>query len=99
MATVITYGTFDLFHIGHLRLQERAKGCDEKASGMGCLAGQFVSGCVCVALLMMAFTAPTLAVVGLQHSQTGYDDPAVFFDWYNLIGRIPIFKWRLPFGH
>lgn len=23
--TVITYGTFDLFHIGHLRLQEWAK--------------------------------------------------------------------------
>lgn len=25
MATVITYGTFDLFHIGHLRILERAK--------------------------------------------------------------------------
>ena len=25
MATVITYGTFDLFQIGHLRLLERAK--------------------------------------------------------------------------
>ena len=26
MATVIAYGTFDLFHIGHLRPLERAKG-------------------------------------------------------------------------
>jgi len=25
MANVITYGTFDLFHIGHLRILERAK--------------------------------------------------------------------------
>lgn len=25
MANVITYGTFDLFHIGHLRILQRAR--------------------------------------------------------------------------
>lgn len=30
MKTVITYGTFDLFHIGHLRLLERAKQLGDK---------------------------------------------------------------------
>ena len=29
MKTVITYGTFDLFHIGHLRMLERAKALTE----------------------------------------------------------------------
>jgi glycerol-3-phosphate cytidylyltransferase len=30
MANVLTYGTFDLFHIGHLRLLERAKSLGDK---------------------------------------------------------------------
>lgn len=30
MKTVITYGTFDLFHIGHLRLLQRAKALGDK---------------------------------------------------------------------
>jgi len=30
MKTVITYGTFDLFHIGHLRLLERAKALGDR---------------------------------------------------------------------
>ena len=29
MANVITYGTFDLFHIGHLRLLQRARALDK----------------------------------------------------------------------
>ncbi|AUN95518.1 adenylyltransferase/cytidyltransferase family protein [Pseudazoarcus pumilus] len=30
MKTVLTYGTFDLFHIGHLRLLERLRGLGER---------------------------------------------------------------------
>lgn len=30
MKTVITYGTFDLFHIGHLRLLERARALGDR---------------------------------------------------------------------
>lgn len=30
VATVITYGTFDLFHLGHLRLLQRAAGLGER---------------------------------------------------------------------
>jgi len=30
MTTVVTYGTFDLFHIGHLKLLERAKQLGDK---------------------------------------------------------------------
>ena len=30
MRTVITYGTFDLFHVGHLRLLNRAKALGDK---------------------------------------------------------------------
>ena len=30
MANVITYGTFDLFHVGHLRLLQRARSAVQK---------------------------------------------------------------------
>lgn len=30
MVTVITYGTFDLFHVGHLRLLERARALGDR---------------------------------------------------------------------
>lgn len=30
MRTVITYGTFDLFHVGHLRILERARGLGDR---------------------------------------------------------------------
>lgn len=30
MRTVLTYGTFDLFHVGHLRLLERAKALGDR---------------------------------------------------------------------
>ena len=30
MTTVITFGTFDVFHVGHLRVLERARACGDR---------------------------------------------------------------------
>ena len=37
MANVITYGTFDLFHVGYLRLLQRARSVERK--GLLCHGG------------------------------------------------------------
>jgi glycerol-3-phosphate cytidylyltransferase len=49
MATVITYGTFDLFHLGHLRLLQRAAKLGDRLV-VGVSTDQFnkVKGKVCV---------------------------------------------------
>jgi glycerol-3-phosphate cytidylyltransferase len=40
MKTVITYGTFDLFHIGHVRLLKRLKGLGDRLV-VGCSTDEF----------------------------------------------------------
>jgi glycerol-3-phosphate cytidylyltransferase len=40
MKTVITYGTFDLFHIGHVRVLERVKALGDKLI-VGCSTDEF----------------------------------------------------------
>ncbi len=40
MKTVITYGTFDLFHIGHVRLLRRLKGLGDRLV-VGCSTDEF----------------------------------------------------------
>lgn len=40
--TILTYGTFDLFHVGHLRLLERIRSFGEKLV-VGCSTDQFNS--------------------------------------------------------
>lgn len=40
MKTVITYGTFDLFHIGHVRLLKRLKGLGDRLI-VGCSTDEF----------------------------------------------------------
>ena len=42
MANVITYGTFDLFHVGHLRLLQRTRSVGRKE-----LLYHWVPHCIC----------------------------------------------------
>lgn len=43
MKTVITYGTFDLFHIGHVRLLQRLRGLGDRLI-VGCSTDEFNEG-------------------------------------------------------
>ena len=42
MKTVLSYGTFDLFHVGHVRLLERLKALGDRLI-IGCSTDQFNS--------------------------------------------------------
>ena len=49
MSTIITYGTFDLFHVGHVRLLERLKASSDRLI-VGCSTDEFnvIKGKKCI---------------------------------------------------
>ena len=101
MTTVLTYGTFDLFHYGHVRLLERARNMGDRL-GVGVSSDAFndVKGKRCVMPFEhRAAIVKALSCVDFVFPETGWEQKRQDIRTYKADILVMGDDWRSKFDH